>query len=403
MAEKIPLDFIKQIPKAELHCHLDGSIRIETIKSLAKQQNIELPSYDSLENIVYQERFKNLEDYLKVFDIFMAILKTPASLEQVAYELVQTCVQDGVFYLETRFAPQIHIGKQIKTIEEAFLAVNNGLKKGMEEYNNSSAVLTGKTPPFKYGIIAIIMRKICKGISGYYDSLLDLYEFTGEKEATLHAGQEVLLASLKAIEKYKLPIVSIDIAGSEVGGPAEYFKDIYDQAKANFLNLTAHAGESVDVESIYNAVIHLNCQRIGHGLHLFDHEICKRDNPESFCKNVADYMLKKKVGIEVCLTSNYQTCQGLKDLSNHPFKKMLEYGLKVCLCSDNLTPSNTVISKEVNLAVKTFNLTPKELKEVILNSFDQCFYNGTQKEKQEYIEKIKKYYQEIELKYHISN
>ena len=397
MVDKVT-KLISLIPKAELHSHLDGCVRPETAVKIAKATGVKYPTYDAKKfaNEFLKDKYANLVEMLNLFGLFIDVMKTVESLEQVAYEYAHDYINDNVFYVEVRFAPQFHVGKNIKTIEEVLVAVNAGLGRAAQEHNSKPEVIRGEKPAFKYGIISCIMRSLCHGLSEYFDNLLDSFKYSDPKKAHVQAGKELVLASIIAKEKHKVPVVAIDLAGGENGNPCEDFLEPFELARKHLLNITIHAGEADGPESIFNAVAVVGAQRVGHALHLYDSGMSKRPNAADFSAELAQYLAKKKIGIEVNITSNMQTYEVLKTYSDHPLRKMMNDKLTTCICCDNKTISKTSISKEMGIAAKAFNLTFDEIKVLTFNSFDQCFYPGTQAEKLEYIQSVKKYYDKVE-------
>lgn len=388
-------EFIRAMPKAELHSHLDGGLRTVTIIELAKKFGVELPTYDPaiFAETVFKDRYANLVELLKLFDLSLKLMRTPESLERTAYEFVQDYIAEGVLYLEARFAPQLHVCDKLPSMEQILEIVNKGMKRAADEYNNSPDVVAKKKPQFRYGIISCMIRSLGKGVAEYYDRVLDLFSYSGHKAAKVHAGMELVLATIQARDRLKVPIVAIDLAGGEYGNPCEDFAEPFALAHANMFNVTIHAGEAAGPESIYNAVLRLGAQRIGHGLHMFDHD----DKVDS--EKVIEYLAKERIGVEVCVTSNMQTCTALTTLRDHPVNRMIKRGVCVCMACDNKAISKTDLSKEIGMVAKEFALTPSEIKELAMNSFEKAFFPGTHKEKQEYISEIRKYYEELEAKF----
>ena len=154
--------FIKEMPKSDLHLHLDGSLRIPSLIEMAKKNNIELPSYteEGLRELVFKETYKSLPDYLHGFQYTCAVLRDLEHIERVSYEVAIDNQMEGVNYIEVRFAPQLMMDiENGLTMESVLTAANNGLNKAKTEYNNSPEIKAGLKPPFNYGIICCAMRK----------------------------------------------------------------------------------------------------------------------------------------------------------------------------------------------------------------------------------------------------
>ena len=158
---RFPEEFLRKIPKADLHCHLDGSIRLDTLIELSKEQNLPLPSYEvaQLKKCVFKETYTNLEEYLQCFGYTTAVLRTADALERVAYELGCDQFQVGVRYFEVRFAPQLNCVPGKLSMEEVLQSVSHGLDRAVEEYNRTDLeVVAGEAPEYSFGIIVCAMR-----------------------------------------------------------------------------------------------------------------------------------------------------------------------------------------------------------------------------------------------------
>jgi adenosine deaminase len=165
----IPTEFLEKIPKTDLHVHLDGSIRLETLIELAQEYNVELPAYtvEGLKEKVFKDTYDDLPAYLQGFMYTGAVMQTAAALERVAFEFAVDNYTEGVHYFECRFAPQLHAGDHL-SVEEVLLAVNKGLQKATDEANAAPEVLNEDIPGFAYGIIVCGMRMFMPVFSTYY-------------------------------------------------------------------------------------------------------------------------------------------------------------------------------------------------------------------------------------------
>ncbi len=394
------LDFVTKIPKSDLHVHLDGSVRINTIIELSKKQQSPLPSYTAtgLEELVFKDNYKDLNEYLQVFGFTVPIMQTPENLERIAYEFAEDNINEGVCYVEVRFAPHLHINDK-QNIDEVLLSVNRGLNRAKIEYNSKPEVKTKKIPEFNYGIIVCAMRYFDKGYSQYFDHFIDAHrQQPNLNEVAAKASFELVKESVRIRDKYNIPIVALDIAGAEAGNPPFYHQEAYNFAHKSFMHLTAHAGEAYGPESIFQAVTMLHAERIGHGFYLFSPD--KITDPtikdkNKYIENLVEYTAKKRITIEVCLTSNLQVISTLKALKNHPFAKMLEQHLSTVICTDNRTVSKTNVTKELMLAIQHFDLKKDALRNLIINSFKKSFYPGSYTQKLSYIKQISDYYDSI--------
>jgi adenosine deaminase len=400
---KITREFIEKIPKTDLHLHLDGSLRLPTLIELAHENDIPLPIHteEELRENVFKEKYQKLEEYLEGFAYTGAVLQSESALERVSYELAQDNIAEGVRYIEIRFAPQLHQHKHLGIIN-VLKAVNRGLIMAAEEFNASADVQTGRDVRFCYGIIVCAMRMFDYGYSEYFDALLDVHKYSERKWIFSLASQELVKASIEARSRFKIPIVGFDLAGQEKGYPAVDHKLAYELAHKNFLKKTVHAGEAFGPESIFQAITELHADRIGHGVHLFNtdmiynHEI---EDKQAYVENLAQYIGDRRITIEVCLTSNMQTIPEFKVLKDHSFGKMREYGLSVTLCTDNRLVSSTTVTDEIMKAVETFDISAKELKNLVAYGFKRSFYPGTYLEKRNYVRQVLDVFEAVEKQF----
>jgi adenosine deaminase len=397
---KLSKEFIRKIPKTDLHLHLDGSLRLSTLIELAQENEIPLPAYTEkeLKKTVYKDKYQDLGEYLHGFAYTCAVLQSESALERVAYELGKDNIEEGVRYIEVRFAPQLHQHKHMG-ISNVLKAVNRGLKEAKDEFNGTAAVKSGKEVPFSYGLIVCAMRMFDYGFSEYFDSLLDVHKHSERKWIFSLASQELVKASVEARDRYKIPIVGFDLAGQEKGYPAVDHRFAYNLAHKHFMKKTVHAGEAFGPESIFQAITELHADRIGHGVHLFRSDMIYDkdiDDKEAYVENLVQYIGGRRITLEICLTSNMQTIPEFKDLKEHSFGKMREAGLSVTLCTDNRLVSNTTVTDEIMKAVETFDISSKELKNLIAYGFKRSFYPGTYLKKRNYVRQVLDAYEAVE-------
>lgn len=400
---KMTKELIQRLPKSDLHLHLDGSIRLSTLVELAQQERIPLPASteQGLREKVFKDQYRDLGEYLQGFNYTCQVLQTSTALERVAYELVVDNINEGVRYIEVRFAPQLHLHKELGMID-VLQAVDRGLATARDEFNGRDEVKSGKDIPFEYGLIVCAMRMFDYGYSDYFNRLLDVHQHSDKKLIFSLASQELVRAAVLARNKYKIPIVGFDLAGMEKGYPAEDHKDAYELAHRNFLMKTVHAGEAFGPESIFQAITDLHADRIGHGLHLFNADMIKgRDikNRQAYINYLAEYIANRRITIEVCLTSNMQTNPEIRDLKDHPFGKMRQAKLSTTFCTDNRTVSRTTVSDEIVKAIEAFDISAKELKDLIVYGFKRSFFRGTYLEKRSYVRRVIDYYEAVEKKF----
>ncbi len=345
-------EFLAAIPKTDLHVHLDGSPRLSTLIELAQKHKVELPAYteESLREKVFKENYANLVDYLRGFPLIVRVMQQPGALERIAYEFAWDCINEGVRYVEPRFAPQLLATSQLDVIG-VLKAAARGLDRAKMEFNCRPSVKDGEEPPFSYGIICCAMRSFMADVSEYYQNFCLLHKDEPATRQYQLASVAMVHAAINAKKKHGLPIVGIDIAGQEAGFPAKEHASAFELAHKHFLSKTVHSGEAFGPESIFQAITDLHCERLGHGYHLFSADKCvKKENGQDFVDGLVQFVAKSRILLEVCLTSNRQTMVELRDdLSKHRFSDMLSHGLCVSLCTDNRLVSNTTVVKELLL------------------------------------------------------
>ncbi|NCC50971.1 MAG: adenosine deaminase family protein [Spartobacteria bacterium] len=391
MTAKITAEFIKAIPKTDLHLHLDGSLRLPTLIELGKEAGLKLPSFDEegLRELVFKEQYKDLPDYLQGFGYTCAVMQTEENLERIAYELAQDNMAENVRYFEVRFAPQLHVREDF-TMEQIVSAIARGMDKAKAEHNASAAVQEGNDIPFEYGIIVCAMRCFYEFMSPYYADLCRVMKHAPKKELFAVASLELAHAAEDMAHHKGLPVVGFDLAGEESGYPAIYHRDAYQYCASHFIKKTVHAGEAYGPESIFQAITECYANRIGHGTFLFAVDMIKDPaivDPNAFVKLLVEYIASQRIAIEVCPTSNLQTIPAMKDIANHPLRTMLDHNLSVCICTDNRLVSSTTVTDELMKVIDSLQVTPRELRNLVLAGFKGSFYPGSYNAKRAYVRK----------------
>ena len=314
---------LREVPKAELHLHLDGSLRPSTILDLADDAGVTLPygDADSLYDYLFVQDGRNLVDYLKRFDLTLSVMQTAESLERTARELCEDAAAENVRYLEIRYSPILHQQGDL-TLEEAVEAPLRGVRQ-------AEAAL---------GVKANLI--IC-GIRN------------------LPPDTSVRLADL-AVGFKDRGVVAFDLAGGEAGNPPTDHAEAFRIAREANLNVTIHAGEAAGAESIAQALHGCGAHRIGHGTRLYE-------DPD-----LQAYVNDHQVPIEVCLTSNVQT-HAVESFEEHPVRGYFDDGLLVSLHTDNRLMSGTTMTEEYARAAEHLRFSDRELVELILNGFRSAF------------------------------
>jgi adenosine deaminase len=397
--------FIREIPKTDLHVHLDGSLRLSTLIEMAKGLGVELPSWTEggMRELVYKPSYADLGEYLKGFAYTCAVLRDLENLERAAYELAVDNIEEGVLYIEPRFAPQLLMDGGSLSMERVLTAVDKGLARAKAEFNARDEVRQGLRPPFDYGIIACAMRMFGdRGFSPYYTDFCRAHRYSDAMEIIKLGAVELARGILKVRDELGIPVVGFDIAGQEAGYPAGNFREAFDYVHENFMHKTVHAGEAYGAESIFQAITDLHADRLGHGYFLFDTDRVRDPrigDPGRYTERLASFIADQRITIEVCLTSNLQTNPELKDLRRHSLGKMLERRLSTTICTDNRLVSDTTVSREIGLATGNFEIGPRLLKNMIIYGFKRSFYPGPYAAKRDYVGRVISYYEAVERKH----
>ncbi len=397
-----PDEFLQKLPKTDLHVHLDGSLREETLIAIAKEEGVQLPSDtpEGLNELVFKDEYGSLDEYLRGFGLTNKVLQRPEYLDQVAYELAMDNFAEGVRHLEVRFAPQLHMGDE-RDFSTVMHAVDGGLRRARREINNS---IPDNEPPFDYGIIVIAMRFFAPNFSDYYRDLTAVHRYAPQREVIQLASSELARATVQLRNESDVQVVAFDLAGSEHGNPAGEHQEAFEYVHKHFLKKTVHAGEAYGPESIFQAITKLHADRIGHGMRLFspehilDESITDKDD---YIRSIVNFIADTRTTIEVCITSNLQTAPDLKQATDHSLGKMLDNKLSISFCTDNRLISHTNVTDEIRLAVNNFDISPKQLRNIIIYGFKRSFSFKPYSEKRDYVRNVINYYERLEQEYGI--
>jgi len=248
------------------------------------------------------------------------------------------------------------------------------------------------------------MRFFTPAFSVYYDDLARVHPFSTEDELIPMASLELAKATVKLRETSDIQIVAFDLAGSEYGYPARAHQEAYDHVHSRFMKKTVHAGEAYGPESIFQAITKLHADRIGHGLRLFREDMIYGEevtDRAAYVRDLANYIADKRITVEVCLTSNLQTCPDLKSIKNHSLGRMLDMHLSLCICTDNRLVSNTTVSRELGLAIEGFDIPPNQLKNILIYGFKRSFFYRPYTDKRRYVRTVINYYEHLEQEFGI--
>jgi adenosine deaminase len=316
-------EVVGRLPKAELHVHLDGSLRPETMIGLAREARISLPSTDpdTLRRFMRVDDASNLEDYLRRFDVTIPLLQTPEAVERVAYEMAQDAARDNVRYLEVRYCPYLSRSRGM-TLDDVIQAELGGFQRGERDF----------------GVVSRVINCSLR----HYDPAIS-----------------VRIAE-RSVAFRDRGVVAFDLAGGEAGRPADEHKAAFDLAAQGNLGITVHAGEAAGAESVATAVHQCHADRIGHGTRLYE-------SPQ-----LRDYIRDRRILIEANITSNVQT-RAVRRASEHPVRGYFDAGLNVTLCTDGWLMAGVSLSDEYWLAHTDLGFSREEIDQLILNGFAGAF------------------------------
>ena len=322
--KKLSLDVLRRLPKADLHCHLDGAIRVSTLIELAEEQGVDLPTFDeaALRDIISVGLdCPSLEEYLVGFELTGRVLQKQYAITRVFFEVCEDMYLDGVKYLEIRFSPILHTREDLG-ISQVMEAVCEGLTMAESAFR------------MNVRIIVCGMRQYDPQITTKLAEIAWRYRHKG--------------------------VVGFDLAGPELGFSSKMHQDAFDIVRRKCLNCTLHSGEGDGWESIMDSVRFCGAQRIGHGVRLTENE------------DLMKFIVDRRIAIESCVTSNIQT-KAVKSLEDHPFKLFLERGIKIIPCTDNPTMSGVTLSSEYELIQNTFDIGVEDIIRLIDNGFSAAF------------------------------
>ncbi|NLE86074.1 MAG: adenosine deaminase [Myxococcales bacterium] len=323
-AQHVPFEVFHQLPKTDLHVHLDGSLRPETIVDLARAQGLKLgleTPEDVRAAVGAGTHFGSLVDYLKGFELTLQVMQEEEALERIAFELAEDAHLENVRYMEVRYAPMLHTrhGLKLTTVVEAVL---DGLRRARETHGiKSNVILCG-------------IRNISPESSYEMAELAVAYKGRG--------------------------VVGFDLAGAEADNPPKHHKEAFQLVRDNNINCTIHAGEAYGPESVAQAIHVCGAHRIGHGCRL-------RENGD-----LLHYVNDHRIPLECCPSSNVQT-GAVQSLATHPLKLYFDLGLRVTINTDNRLITDTSVSKELYLVHTTMGVPFRDIKSMVIAGFKSAF------------------------------
>ena len=309
-------------PKAELHVHLDGSLRPETMLDLADDAGVTMPEStpQALADHLLVRDAHNLEEYLAKYSITLSVMQTPEALERVAYEFVRDVAKEHVRYVEARYCPALHM--PALSIDEALEAPLAGLARAAEETGTMARVI------------------VC-----------------GLRTLDPATSLEMARAAVRFQDQ---GVVAFDLAGSEIGHPAAEHEEAFHIAGEAGLATTCHAGEGDGAHSIRQALEICRAQRIGHGTRLHEDTALER------------MVRDQGIPLEVCLTSNMHT-HTVPDIRNHPIRRYFDAGIPVTLNTDSRLMDGITLNEEYWKAHTMLGFSRSELLALVRNAFQHAF------------------------------
>jgi adenosine deaminase len=325
---------LRTLPKVLLHEHLDGGLRPGTILELAEASGYEgLACADEEELAAWFHRGANkgsLTEYLEGFVHTIALMQTRDSLERVAFEFIEDMYRDGVVYAEVRFAPVFHTEEGL-TQESVVRSVISGLRRGERRYG------------VRWGLIICAMR---------------------DRTDSLEAAE-------LAINFRSDGVVGFDLAGEEEGHPPKRHLDAFHAVRRANFSITVHAGEAFGIESIWQALQYCGAHRLGHATRLMD-DMTVIDGKAVALGSLSQYVLDRRVPLECCLSSNVHT-GAVGEMTAHPFRVYYDAGFRVTINTDDRLMSDTSMTNEFEIAVRSFDLTIHDLEKITINAIKSAF------------------------------
>ena len=329
-------EFIYQIPKAELHLHIEGSFEPELMFNIAKRNQINI-KYKSVDEIKAAYQFDCLQDFLDIYYAGAGVLIKEQDFYDLTYSYLEKCAAQNVRHTEIMFDPQTHTERGI-----SFETIINGISKACQDAKN------------KLNVSSLLIMSYLR-----------------------HMSEEEAFKTLEQSLPYKDLITAIGLDSSEKGNPPSKFKKVFEASvKEGYIPL-AHAGEEGPPEYVWEALDILKIHRIDHGNNSL--------KDESLIKEI----IKRNIALTVCPLSN-TALQVVDNLQNHPLKKMMDLGLKVTINSDDPAYFGGQVNKNYIDTQKALNLTKHELYELAKNSFQYSLLDNNSKDK--YLKELEVYY-----------
>ncbi len=325
--------FISQLPKAELHIHIEGSLEPELMFAIAKRNGISLP-FKSVDEVKVAYEFKNLQSFLDIYYASANVLQTEADFYDLTWAYLEKIAQQNVRHTEIFFDPQTHTSRGI-----AFSTVIKGIDQALQDGKKQLGISSH--------LILCFLR---------------------------HLSQEDAIATLEKALPYRDKIIAVGLDSSELGHPPQKFKDVFDRARAEGFLTVAHAGEEGPASYIWETIDLLKVARIDHGVRCIEDE------------KLVDYLAENRIPLTVCPLSNVKLCV-FKTMQDHNLKNLLDQGLCITINSDDPAYFGGYINDNFYAIESGLHLSQSDIYQLARNSFEASFLNPIEKEK---------FYQELE-------
>ena len=320
-------DFVKGIPKAELHLHIEGTFEPELMFKIARRNNVSI-RYTSVEEIRAAYKFSSLQDFLDIYYEGAGILTTEEDFYDLTFAYIQKAVSQNVLHSEIFFDPQTHTGRGIK-----FSTVINGIHKALADSEEKLGISTG--------LIMCFLRDL---------------------------DESAAMKTLKEALPYRDRIIAVGLDSAEIGNPPSKFQEVFTRAReAGFLTV-AHGGEEGPAEYVREALELLKVSRVDHGNKCLDND------------ELAGELIRFKIPLTVCPLSNLRL-KLIDSMQEHPLRRMMEKGLLVTVNSDDPAYFGGYINENYLAITKALNLTADDVCKLARNSFEASFLEESKKDK----------------------
>jgi adenosine deaminase len=319
---------LKSLPKIELHRHLEGSIPMPLVLAWSEKYNLPLPKEKTAESIQARSPMP-FSDVLDKILYQQRCYQNIESVETLTYEVIKSIAEDNIKMIELRFSPGFIAEPKNLPFNSIMEAALSAKERAQRDFD------------IEVGYLLISSRDF---------------------------GLETCSETIDLALKWKNEIVGVDLAGNELDFPDHLFEKPFLKAHHAGLKITTHSGEVTHAKNVLISIEKLKSTRIGHGVQSIKDQ------------NVIDYLVKHKIPLELCPTSNYIT-QAVDSLETHPLKQLMEAGVLVTINSDDPTLFGTTLSQEYEIAMNQIGLTFKQIQQTILNSFHASFLPKQQKDR----------------------